>query len=56
MIVFLTLCFAALVLILIKTKTLPDIALVRASPLGFAVLLLVFLFIPMQWGELVPVV
>ena len=50
MIVFLTLCFAALVFVLIKTKTLPDNALVRASPFGFAILLLVFLFIPMQWG------
>ncbi len=50
MIVFLTLCFAALVFILIKTKALPDNALVRASPIGFAILLLVFLFIPMQRG------
>lgn len=50
MIIFLTLCYGALVYGLIRLKVVPDNLLVRFSPLAFYVLLLIFLFIPLQWG------
>ena len=50
MIVFLTVCFTAIVLLLAKLKVLPWNLLTKLSPVGFALLLLVFLFIPLQWG------
>ena len=50
MIVFLTLCFTAVVLLLVKIKILPSNLATKLSPIGFMLLLLVFLFIPLQWG------
>lgn len=50
MIVFLTLCYVALLALLIKLKVLPSNPLVWLSTLGWMVVLLIVLFIPLQWG------
>ena len=50
MIVFLTLCYVALLALLIKLKVLPSSPLVWLSTLGWMVVLLIVLFIPLQWG------
>ena len=50
MIVFLTLCFTAVVFLLVKIKILPWNLVTKLSPIGFMLVLLVFLFIPLQWG------
>lgn len=50
MIVFLTLVFTALLFLLVQMKILSWTPLTKISPVLFALLLLVFLFIPMQWG------
>ena len=50
MIIFLTLCYIAIVFLLVKLRVLPDNLLVRVSPIGFMLLLFLFLFVPMQWG------
>jgi heme/copper-type cytochrome/quinol oxidase subunit 1 len=50
MIIFLTLCFVALLFLLVKLRILPDNLFVRLSPIGFMLLLFLFLFVPMQWG------
>lgn len=42
MIVFLTLCYVALVFVLVKVKVLPNSLPVRISPIAFMILLLVF--------------
>jgi len=50
MILFLTLCYIAVLYALVKIKLLPDNSLIRSSPIGFSLLLFLFLFVPMQWG------
>ena len=50
MIVFLTLCYTVIMMVLVKTKKIPDNAIVKSSPAIFALLLLVVLFIPMQFS------
>jgi len=50
MIAFLTLCYLAAVAILVRLRIVPNKPIVWASTLIWAVLLLVVLFIPMQWG------
>ena len=50
MIIFLTLCYVAVLLLLVKLHALPDNLFVRLSPIGFMLLLFLFLFVPMQWG------
>ena len=50
MIIFLTLCYIAVLFLLMKLRVLPDNLFVRLSPVGFMVLLFLFLFVPMQWG------
>ncbi|MGI9364692.1 MAG: HlyD family secretion protein [Rhizobiaceae bacterium] len=50
MIIFLTLIYVAILFVLIKVKILPDTKLVWSSTAVWMVLLLIFLFIPMQWG------
>lgn len=50
MIVFMTLCYAGLLFLLIKLKILPPNTFWKMSPLLWMVLLFVVLFIPMQWG------
>ena len=50
MIIFLTLCYVGLVFLLVKVRVLPDNLFVRLSPIGFMLLLFLFLFVPMQWG------
>ena len=50
MIIFLTLCYVAVLFLLIKFRVLPDNLYVRLSPIGFMLLLFLFLFVPMQWG------
>jgi len=50
MIVFLTLCFTGIVFLLAKIKVLPWNLATKLSPVAFALILLVFLFIPLQWG------
>ena len=50
MILFLTLCYVAVLYALVRLHVLPDNLLVRSSPIGFSLLLFLFLFVPMQWG------
>ncbi len=50
MIVFLTLIYVAVLFVLIRAKILPDTKATWASTGIWMVLLLIFLFIPMQWG------
>jgi len=50
MIVFLTLAYCALLFVLVKVRIVPLNTFWKASPLLWALLLFVFLFIPMQWG------
>lgn len=50
MIVFLTLLYVALLLLLVKLKIVPNTSLSKASPVVFFALMLIFFFIPMQWG------
>ena len=50
MIIFLTLCYVAVLFLLVKLRVLPDNLFVRLSPIGFMLLLFLFLFVPMQWG------
>jgi multidrug resistance efflux pump len=50
MIAFLTLCYIALIYLLVRVRLLPDTLFVRLSPIGFSILLFLFLFVPMQWG------
>lgn len=50
MIIFLTLCYVAVLFLLVKLRILPDNLFVRLSPIGIMLLLNLFLFVPMQWG------
>lgn len=50
MIVFLTLIYVAVLFVLIRAKILPDTKATWATSGVWMVLLLIFLFIPMQWG------
>ena len=50
MIIFLTLCYVAIVFIGVKLRILPDNVYVRISPVGFLIALFLFLFVPLQWG------
>jgi RND family efflux transporter MFP subunit len=50
MIIFLTLSYIAVLFALVKFRVLPDNLYVRVSPVGFMLLLFLFLFVPLQWG------
>ncbi|UCE89112.1 MAG: efflux RND transporter periplasmic adaptor subunit [Pseudomonadota bacterium] len=50
MIAFLTLCYIAILFILVKSKVIKLNLWWKLSPLAWILLLLVVLFIPMQWG------
>ena len=50
MIAFLTLCYVALLAILVWLKVLPNTLWTWLSTIVWMVLLFVLLFIPMQWG------
>ena len=50
MVVFLTLIYVAVLFVLIRVKILPNTKPVWATPGLWMVLLLIFLFITMQWG------
>jgi RND family efflux transporter MFP subunit len=50
MIIFLTLCFVAVLYGLVKLRILPDNVYVRLSPIAFMIALFLFLFVPLQWG------
>lgn len=50
MIAFLTLCYVAVLAVLVKLKILPNKISTWLSTLAWALLLFVVLFIPMQWG------
>ncbi len=50
MIVFLTLCYVAVLAILVKLRIIPLNLWWKISPLVWMIFLLVVLFIPMQWG------
>ena len=50
MIVFLTLCYCCVVLLLIKLNVIRPTLWWKLSPLVWMLLLLIVLFIPMQWG------
>lgn len=50
MIAFLTLCYLAVIAILVRLRIVPNKPIVWASTLIWSVFLLVVLFIPMQWG------
>jgi hypothetical protein len=50
MIVFLTLCYCALLFVLVKIGVIKLTSFWKASPLIWLTLLLIFLFIPMNWG------
>ena len=50
MIVFLTLIYVAVLFVLVKLKVLPNSKATWLSTIGWMVVLLIFLFIPMQWG------
>ena len=50
MIVFLTLCYVAVLAILVKFRIIPLNLWWKISPLVWMIFLLVVLFIPMQWG------
>jgi RND family efflux transporter MFP subunit len=50
MIAFLTLCYVAVLAVLVKLKVLPNSIATWLSTLGWALLLFIVLFIPLQWG------
>jgi len=50
MISFLTLCYVAVLAVLVKLKILPNSIATWLSTVGWMLLLLIVLFIPMQWG------
>ena len=50
MIVFLTLCYVAVLALLVKLKIVRLTLWWKLSPLAWVVLLLIVLIIPMQWG------
>ncbi len=50
MILFLTLCYVALLVVLIKLKIVPSNTFTKSSPVLFSLLLLVGIFIPMQFS------
>ena len=50
MIVFLTLIYVVVLFVLVKFKVLPNSKATWLSTIGWMVILLIFLFIPMQWG------
>jgi hypothetical protein len=50
MIVFLTLCYCAFLFIMVKIGVIKLTSFWKASPLIWLTLLLIFLFIPMNWG------
>ena len=50
MIVFMTLCYTGVIFALAKLKIVPWNTYTKASPVGFLLVCLVALFIPMQWG------
>lgn len=50
MIVFLTLAYVAVLFVLVKLKVLPNSKATWLSTILWMVILLIFLFIPMQWG------
>jgi multidrug resistance efflux pump len=50
MIVFLTLCYAAILAILVKLRVVPFNLWWKLSPLAWMLLLFAALFVPMQWG------
>lgn len=50
MILFLTLCYVAVLVILIKLKIVPSNAFTKSSPVFFSLLLMVGIFIPMQFS------
>jgi multidrug efflux pump subunit AcrA (membrane-fusion protein) len=50
MIVFLTLCYCAFLFIMVKIGVIKLTSFWKASPLIWMTLLLIFLFIPMNWG------
>ena len=50
MILFLTLCYIAVLVILIKLKIVPSNTFTKASPVLFSLLLMVLIFLPMQFS------
>jgi RND family efflux transporter MFP subunit len=50
MIAFLTLCYVAVLALLVKLKVLPNTIATWLSTLAWALLLFIVLFIPLQWG------
>ncbi len=50
MIVFLTLAYVAILFVLVKLKVLPNSKTTWLSTIVWMIVLLIFLFIPMQWG------
>ena len=50
MIIFLTLCYCAFLAIMVKIGVIKLTSFWKASPLIWLTLLLIFLFIPMNWG------
>ncbi|WP_420338431.1 HlyD family secretion protein [Roseibium sp.] len=50
MIAFLTLCYCAVLFLLVKAKIIRLTTFWKASPVLWLIVLFVFLFIPMQWG------
>lgn len=50
MIVLLTLIYVAVLFVLVRLKVLPNSKTTWLSTIGWMVILLIFLFIPMQWG------
>ena len=50
MIVFLTLCYVAVLLLLVKLGVIRWTPFWKASPVLWMLILLVVLFVPMQWG------
>jgi len=50
MILFLTLCYVGVLMILIKLKIVPSNTFTKSSPVLFSLLLMVGIFIPMQFG------
>ncbi|PLX37723.1 MAG: efflux transporter periplasmic adaptor subunit [Hyphomicrobiales bacterium] len=50
MILFLTLCYIALLYVLVKIRILPASMPVKLSPIAFSLIIFAVLFIPLQWG------
>jgi RND family efflux transporter MFP subunit len=50
MIAFMTLCYVAVLAVLVKLKVLPNSIATWLSTVGWMLLLFIVLFIPMQWG------